>query len=664
MLTAACNKQKTNESDMKTISETAFNEAKKQLLEKYGDSELFRIERGLTQVKLFWTESDGNDEDFIQFCVDNFNTGENLESLFKGLERNFEIIFGMFNKMNVSLMEPIHVVGDDLTNIDMMFGSYAPAAHVTEDFFQNKIAFVVLLNFPHYTLEEKNKLGVDWDDKQWSYARLGDIYDSRVPAHLTQEISRISTESEAYISDYNVFMGNLRNDKNEVLFDKDLKLNSHWGLRDELKSHYGQTDGLEKQRIIFQVMNKIITQEIPENVINKKDYLWNPYSNTVTTAEGKKVDFKSEPNTRYLHLQNNFKAMKSIDSYFPYFPTYIERKFEGEMQMLQADVEALFVEFVSSKEIRDLGKLIRKRMGRNLEPFDLWYDGFKSRSGIGEAELDKIVRNKYPDAMAFEKAMADILIKLQFPANEAKFIASKIKVDDARGSGHAWGAAMKEDKARLRTRVGEGGMNYKGFNIAMHELGHNVEQTITLHDVYSYFLNGVPNTAFTEATAFMFQKRDMMILGKPMGDQNMDALDLAWSLYEIMGVSLVDMNLWKWLYANPNASVEEIKNATLEISKDIWNKYYADVFGVKDQVILGIYSHMINYPLYLSAYPLGHLIEFQLEEAIKGKPFGEEIIRIYKSGNLTPDVWMKRNTGNLLSNKYLLDFVNKAMLEI
>lgn len=660
-LFTACNKKNEKQENMSVISEKALVSAKDQLVEKHGKEHLFRIEKGVKQVSQFWTLEDGTEEDFIKFCVENFKIDTDLDVLFSSLERNFETIFGLFNRMNVSLMEPIHVVGEELTEIDMMFGSYAPSAHLTEDFFQNKIAFVVLLNFPNYSLEEKNKLGVDWTDRQWAFARVGDLYDSRVPAQLVQEMSKISTETEAYISEYNVYMGNLRDNNNNALFPANLKLNSHWGLRDEIKSQYAQKDGLEKQRMIFQVMNRIVNQEIPEKVINNNQFLWNPLSNIVKTLDGKQVEFKAEPNTRYLHLQKNFVAVKNTDKYYPYYPTYIERKFEGDMQMLQSDVENLFIEFVSSEEIRLLGKLISKRLGRNLEPFDIWYDGFKSRSEIGEDKLDEIVRTKYPDALAFEKAMPDILKKMNFPAKEADFIASKIKVDDSRGSGHAWGAAMKDDKARLRTRVGEGGMNYKGFNIAMHELGHNVEQTNTLHDVSYYFLNGVPNTAFTEAIAFMFQKRDMLIINKPISNENLIALDRAWSLYEIMGVSLVDMNLWKWLYANPNATEEEIKNATIEISKDIWNKYYADVFGVKDQTILAIYSHMINYPLYLSAYPIGFLIEFQLEEAVKGKPFGQEMIRVFKSGNLTPEVWMKRNTGSLLSNKYLLNFVRNAV---
>ena len=56
-------------------------------------------------------------------------------------------------------------------------------------------------------------------------------------------------------------------------------------------------------------------------------------------------------------------------------------------------------------------------------------------------------------------------------------------------------------------------MNYKGFNIAVHEMGHNVEQTFSLNDVDYTLLQGVPNTAFTEALAFVFQAQDLDAAG-------------------------------------------------------------------------------------------------------------------------------------------------------
>ena len=90
------------------------------------------------------------------------------------------------------------------------------------------------------------------------------------------------------------------------------------------------------------------------------------------------------------------------------------------------------------------------------------------------------------------------------------------------------GSRMKDDYSRLRTRAGKDGMDYKGFNVAMHELGHTVEQTISLHDVPYYSISGV-RILHLQALAFMFQKRDMLCLIKSKGCRN-EALDLAWSL--------------------------------------------------------------------------------------------------------------------------------------
>ena len=230
-----------------------------------------------------------------------------------------------------------------------------------------------------------------------------------------------------------------------------------------------------------------------------------------------------------------------------------------------------------------------------------------------------------------------------------------------------WIVKMKSEKARLRTRVGKDGMNYKGYNIAVHEFGHNVEQTLTLHNVDNYFLKGVPNTAFTEAWAFIFQKRDLELLGIKEDNPNKEhlmALDNFWASYEIMGVSLVDMNVWKWLYKNPKATPEQLKQAVIDIAKEVWNQYYAPVFKIKDEPILAIYSHMIDYPLYLPAYPIGHIVEFQIEKYIKGKNIGSEMTRMLSQGRLVPEIWMKGAVGDKISVKPILESVKEALTKV
>ena len=59
-------------------------------------------------------------------------------------------------------------------------------------------------------------------------------------------------------------------------------------------------------------------------------------------------------------------------------------------------------------------------------------------------------------------------------------------------------------------------MLYKGYNIAIHELGHNVEQSFSLGEIDHWSMNGVPNNAFTEALAFVFQARDLELRASPV----------------------------------------------------------------------------------------------------------------------------------------------------
>lgn len=635
------------------------------LIKKHPDADKERIRTGVKQTAYFWRMDDGSPETFKNFCLENFTAGEaDLDSAYFRISRNLEILYGNFNKMSVYLKEPLHMNMGQITSVDMMFGGYEPSSHLEEDFFQNRLAFYILLNFKYYSLKEKLALSENFSRKQWGYARMGDLITSRVPSELNLKYGEIVTKADAYISDYNIYMGNLRDGKKDtLLFPTSIKLISHWGLRDELKANYSGSSGLEKQQIIYEVMKRIILQEIPSQVINSDNYLWNPYENKLWN-DGKEVSPSPEDNIRYQTLLSNFRALKEMDPYNPFFPTYMQAKFNAEMEIPQAEVEKLFKELLSSTEVKIVAALIETRLGRKLEPFDIWYDGFKSRSNLKEDDLSKKVRKDFSSAAEFEKRIPVILKKLGFSAEKARYIGSKIQVDAARGSGHAWGAQMKDDKARLRTRVSEGGMDYKGFNIAMHELGHCVEQTLTLYDIDQYMLNGVPNTAFTEALAFIFQERDLNVLGIKNPDplhKEMMALDIFWGCYEIMGVSLVDINVWKWLYAHPDASKKELRDAVVRISREIWNKYYADVFGVKDQPILAIYSHMIDNPLYLSAYPIGHLIQYQLEKQLEGKNFGTEVMRIYAAGRITPEAWMKNATGQSLSNKPLLEAVDKAV---
>lgn len=659
---------KTNAQEMSPIPLSSIQKLTSTLEGKYGDKESFRVKRGVEQAATLWRSTDGSVADFEEFVTSNFIADPTkLDELFTKLSRGFEIMGGYNLRMAMELKKPLDLDWGPISPVDEILGSFNPSAHMADDLYANKLAFLVALNFPTYSLAEKTALGPKWNRKEWAYARMGDMFTSRVPAELKQRATKVSVDAEKYISDYNIFMGNLVNDKGQTIFPADMKLITHWGLRDELKSNYSdKKTGLEKQQMVYAVMKRIIDQSIPNDVVNSGKYKWNPKTNVVT-ENGKPVNAASEPDKRYQVLLDNFKVTKEFDQYYPGKPTFLQSNFEYSMEIPQADVERLFRQYVSSSEIRKVGKLIAQRLGRKLQPFDIWYDGFKSRSSINQDELSAKTKAKYPTADAFAQDMPRILADLGFSAEQQKFIPAHIKVEASRGAGHAAGTGMKGDFSLLRTRVGKDGMDYKGYNIATHEFGHNVEQTITMELVDYYMLNGVPNTSFTEALAFLFQKRDLELLGIQENNplkRDLNVLDNAWSAYEIMGVSLVDMEVWKWMYAHPEATAAELKNAAITISKDIWNQYYADVFGSKDEPILAIYSHMIEIPLYLSAYPIGQLIQFQVEEQVEGKNFATEVNRMFTQGRIIPQQWMKGAVGNEISTQALLTAASKAVDEV
>jgi hypothetical protein len=379
-------------------------------------------------------------------------------------------------------------------------------------------------------------------------------------------------------------------------------------------------------------------------------------------------------------LRNDYRASRQADPYSPTAPTLIARRFNEDREIPEPRVRKMLEDVLSSPLVPEVAALIEKRLGRPLEPFDIWYDGFKSRGQYTEAQLDEIVARKYPSPEAYQADIPNMLIRFGWSPERARQLAANIIVDPARGSGHAMGASMRSAKVHLRTRVGKSGMNYKGFNIAVHEMGHNVEQTLSLGDIDFYSLYGVPNTAFTEALAFVFQGHDLEQLGlaaPSARDEALNTLKDFWSAYEISGVALVDMGVWHWMYDHPEHTPAELKEATLQISRNIWNQYYAPVFKKKDVVLLGIYSHMIDSFLYLPDYPIGRMIAFQIEEQMRkgAKPgpngsldimgsVGPEFERMAKFGSLAPDLWMKNATGQPVGPDALLAATQRALKDV
>ena len=75
-----------------------------------------------------------------------------------------------------------------------------------------------------------------------------------------------------------------------------------------------------------------------------------------------------------------------------------------------------------------------------------------------------------------------------------------------------------------------------------------------------------------QALAFVFQARDLELLGLSSPDEkarSLATLDDFWGTFEIAGVALVDMRVWRWMYAHPDATAADLRVATIGIAKDV-----------------------------------------------------------------------------------------------
>lgn len=656
---------------------------KAELVGKHGEAARARIERGVDQVARLWRAEDGDLAAFVreQFVADPAQQG----ALFDRLEQVFEQVDGHMHEVGRELKRASDVDVGPLLGVDPLLAAVDPAAHLAEDLFAAKPGFVVLLNFRLTTLAERDAEGPTFTRRQWAEARLAGRFARRVPGEVRQAAAAASAEADRYISQYNLWMHHVVDARGERLFPSGLRLISHWNLRDELKGRYGDPDGLRKQRAIVKVMERIVTQTIPAAVIDDPRVDWEPDSNKVTATPASELeadatpsffaqrgppalDGAREPDLRYEKLLAQFHAARREDPFVPIAPTAIARSFEIGRELPEARVKALLEQVLASPLVPRVAKLIEARLGRPLEPLDLWYAGFKAGSRP-ESELDALTRERYPDAAAFAADMPRILAGLGFVKERADWLAEHIVVDPSRGAGHALQALRRGDRPHLRTRVGAGGMDYKGYNIAVHELGHNVEQVFSLEKVDHTLLMGVPNNAFTEALAFVFQARDLELLGLQKPDAASErerVLGDFWQTWEIAGVALVDIATWHWLYEHPEASAADLREAVVRIAEATWDRYYAPVLGGTTTPLLGVYSHMISYPLYLADYPIGHLIAFQIEEHLHkvgqdGGKLGPEFERMASYGAVTPDVWMTHATGAPVSAEPLLRATEAAL---
>jgi len=191
-----------------------------ELVARHGVGEKGRIERGLRQAASLWRSEDGDAAAFTGFARGNFISDRKvLDATFDRFEKALESMDGHFNEITRDLRWWSEL---DLGHppIDRILAAYDAWAHFTEDFFSNQAAFMVLLNFPLTTLQERDKEGRGWTRRQWAEARLANRFSKRIPAAVNQAIARAGAEGDAYIAEYNIWMHHVLAEDGARLFPR------------------------------------------------------------------------------------------------------------------------------------------------------------------------------------------------------------------------------------------------------------------------------------------------------------------------------------------------------------------------------------------------------------------------------------------------------------
>src|SRR5712675_2720606 len=207
------------------------------LVAQYGEAQRARLHRGLHQVAGLWRTGDGDAEVFAAFVREHFIADSaQRDAAFNRLETVLEQVDGHMHEIVMSFREQTELDRGDILPLDRVLSAYDPSAHTSDDFFRTKLSFIVLLNFPLTTLDERLAAGGSWSRRQWAEARLAQRFGQRVPAAADAAVSSATAAADQYISEYNIWMHHLLDDRGRRLFPSGMRLISHWNLRDEIKA--------------------------------------------------------------------------------------------------------------------------------------------------------------------------------------------------------------------------------------------------------------------------------------------------------------------------------------------------------------------------------------------------------------------------------------------
>lgn len=623
------------------------------LIKLHGTRHRADITNGVRASARVWNFRKEGYKTFAAFCRRQYvPPGAGKSALLKRLDHLWNTLSGSMTIITKEMRAGLDLADNPLTPAEELLSGFTAASHLSEDYRRFHIAQLVQLNFG------TDRRDIPTTREGWAARRLSKWGREVIPARLRAEASRMQAKVDQFVFGYNLHLDRFDFGDPDIVFPPGTRLISHWGLRDYMMQQYDAPQGLKKQRAILQLMRRVVDGAIPVAVLDNPQVHWHIPQGTLST-DGETRPARGHGALRWAHFRKLFQVHRKIDPY-THYGNMIDAKFLEEREMEESRVRKILTDILGSTVGPQVGTYLEKRLGRPLEPFDIYFKQFLS--GHQKAPLDYDLTKRFANAEALQSAIPQILEQLGFAGDLARWIGSHVRVDNSRSAGHAWSPGTPHDMQLLRVRIPSEGVSEIEFSTFMHELGHCVEGVLTTYRMDYRSLWHVPNTALTEAFAFTFQDRADDVLGRQRtADPHLTMLQRFWEVFEIAGPALAEMEFFHWLYAHPRATPEQMQHAIRAIADRIWAKYHAQIFGKEGYGLLAVYSHILWCDLYLPDYPLGYVCAYQIRRFLRDKNLGVEMPRMCAAGKIDPDEWMRRAVGSPIDADPLLTDTAQAI---
>ncbi|HUU98592.1 MAG TPA: hypothetical protein VM487_22900 [Phycisphaerae bacterium] len=635
------------------------------LVERHGQNEAGRIRAAVRRVAQRWTAVDGSADEFSRFCQDFYVTDPaDRERLLARLETVLTTTQGHLHEISRSAGQWMEFAGEQLPGVDELLAAFSPAPDLAEQLYAQRIAFLILLNFEPATLERMQRDGPKWSTDQWVAARLTRGLPPRIPGDVQTAVRHKYLAAKNWIYSFHPHVGALVDADGKRLHEPGTTLLPHWKVRDEVIQAYDGPDALPRQRALMWCMRRFIDGTLPEVLLARDpDQPWDPQANTIG---GKPVQ-ETIGLVRYEHWLEVFRAEQLLDPYYPEHPTALARSWDLHRELPVARAEQILIQLLKAPVRGRLCAFVRDRLGRPLEAHDVYFDRPFARAPA--AELDAAVAQRFKGLEDFGRSIPAILREVGFSDEDADWLASRIRVERSRDAGHSTPPGLPEYGPWLTTSLQRGRFNFAAYGTAMHELGHAVEQAVSIGRAPRPALKGVPGSCAVEAVANIFCDTRFKLVDVKLSTEPIDPLDqmtieTMLSACQIAGPAIVELRTWRWLYEHPDATAAELRDAVLQIAADVWTEFFEEYYGPDPYHLTAAYQHMIGYPLYLANYVLSGVAVQQMRAYVREKDRASELLRMYTIGRLTPDLWMERAVGAPLSVEPLLRDTERVLAQL